>query len=86
MALISLRKVSVQYGGPAVLDQISLSIEPGERACVTGRNGEGKSTLLKLLAGLIEPAAVLVALGFELPEGLLARLQTGEQFGLLADR
>ncbi|OPZ58455.1 MAG: hypothetical protein BWY87_01444 [Deltaproteobacteria bacterium ADurb.Bin510] len=39
---------------------------------------------LKLLAGLIEPAAVLVALGFELPEGLLARLQTGEQFGLLA--
>jgi ATP-binding cassette subfamily F protein uup len=55
MALISLRKVSVQYGGPAVLDQISLSIEPGERACVTGRNGEGKSTLLKLLAGLIVP-------------------------------
>ncbi|MDX9867164.1 MAG: ATP-binding cassette domain-containing protein [Kiritimatiellia bacterium] len=55
MALFSLRKASVQYGGPAVLDQVSLSIEPGDRACVTGRNGEGKSTLLKLIAGLLTP-------------------------------
>jgi len=38
-----------------VLDSVSLSIEPGDRACITGRNGEGKSTLLKLIAGLIRP-------------------------------
>ena len=55
MALISLRNVSIQYGGPAVLDSVSLSIEPGERACITGRNGEGKSTLLKLIAGILTP-------------------------------
>ncbi|HRR33427.1 MAG TPA: ATP-binding cassette domain-containing protein [Kiritimatiellia bacterium] len=55
MALLSLRNVSVQYGGPAVLDDVSLSIEPGDRACVTGRNGEGKSTLLKVIAGLVTP-------------------------------
>ena len=55
MALISLRAVSIQYGGPAILDAVSLSIEPGERACITGRNGEGKSTLLKLIAGQIQP-------------------------------
>ena len=55
MALLSLRNVSVQYGGPAVLDDVSLSIEPGDRACVTGRNGEGKSTLLKIIAGQIHP-------------------------------
>ena len=55
MALLSLRDVSIQYGGPAVLDSVSLSIEPGDRACITGRNGEGKSTLLKLIAGLIRP-------------------------------
>jgi ATP-binding cassette subfamily F protein uup len=55
MALISLRDVSIQYGGPAVLDAVSFSIEPGDRACVTGRNGEGKSTLLKLIAGMIRP-------------------------------
>ena len=45
----------MQYGGPAVLDAVSFSIEPGDRACITGRNGEGKSTLLKILAGLIHP-------------------------------
>ena len=55
MALISLRDVSIQYGGPAVLDAVSFSIEPGDRACITGRNGEGKSTLLKIIAGLIKP-------------------------------
>ena len=57
MALITLHRVSIQYGGPPVLDQIGLNIEPGERACVTGRNGEGKSTLLKVIAGIVEPDA-----------------------------
>jgi len=55
MALLSLRAVSIQYGGPAVLDTVSFSIEPGDRACITGRNGEGKSTLLKIIAGLVHP-------------------------------
>ncbi len=55
MALISLRDVSIQFGGPALLDAVSFSIEPGDRACITGRNGEGKSTLLKIIAGLIHP-------------------------------
>ncbi len=55
MALISLNEISVQYGGPAVLDSVSLNIEIGERACVTGRNGEGKTTLLKVLSGEVEP-------------------------------
>ena len=55
MALVSLREVSIAFGGPAVLDAVSLSIEKGERSCVTGRNGEGKSTLLKILAGVVEP-------------------------------
>jgi ATP-binding cassette subfamily F protein uup len=55
MALLSLRKVTVQYGGPPVLEDVSLSIEPGERACLTGRNGEGKSTLLKVIAGALTP-------------------------------
>ena len=55
MALVTLKEVTVRFGGPAVLDKATLSIEKGERACVTGRNGEGKSTLLKLLAGHLEP-------------------------------
>ena len=53
--LLSLKDVSLAFGGPAVLDGVSLSISRGLRAALTGRNGEGKSTLLKLLAGELEP-------------------------------
>ncbi len=53
--LISLRSVSLAFGGDAILDGVSLNIESGMRACVTGRNGEGKSTLLKVIAGRLEP-------------------------------
>ena len=49
--LLSLKDVSLAFGGPAVLDNVSLSISRGLRAALTGRNGEGKSTLLKVIAG-----------------------------------
>lgn len=51
MALLRLQDVSLSFGGPALLDQVNLSIEPRERICLIGRNGEGKSTLLKVLLG-----------------------------------
>ncbi|MBQ0714831.1 MAG: ATP-binding cassette domain-containing protein [Paraperlucidibaca sp.] len=51
MALLSLRDVSIAFGGPALLSKVSFSLERGERVCVIGRNGEGKSTLLKIIAG-----------------------------------
>ena len=54
MALFSLRNVSLAFGGPRLLDQASLQIERGERLCLMGRNGEGKSTLLRLINGEIE--------------------------------
>ena len=53
--LLSLKDVSLAFGGPQVLDKISLSIHKGLRAALTGRNGEGKSTLLKVIAGTLEP-------------------------------
>jgi ATP-binding cassette subfamily F protein uup len=55
MALLSLRNVSLAFGGPLLLDQVELQIEPGERVCLMGRNGEGKSTLLRLIRGELEP-------------------------------
>ena len=55
MSLISVKNISVAFGGPKVLDDISFLIEKGERIALMGRNGEGKSTLLKVLAGIIEP-------------------------------
>lgn len=53
--LLSLKDVSLAFGGPAILNGISLSVSKGLRAALTGRNGEGKSTLMKVIAGEIEP-------------------------------
>ena len=53
--LLSLKDVSLAFGGPQVLDRVSLSIHKGLRAALTGRNGEGKSTLFKVIAGTLEP-------------------------------
>ena len=55
--LLSLKDVSLAFGGPQVLDKVSLSISKGLRAALTGRNGEGKSTLFKVIAGTLEPDA-----------------------------
>ena len=51
MALISLQDVSIGFGGPRLLEDINLQIESGERVGLLGRNGMGKSTLLKLVSG-----------------------------------
>ena len=50
--LVSLQNISASFGLAPVLESVSLTIESGERAAVTGRNGEGKSTLLKIIAGI----------------------------------
>ena len=51
MALLTLRSLSLSFGGPLLLDNADFSLERGERLCILGRNGECKSTLLKILAG-----------------------------------
>jgi ATP-binding cassette subfamily F protein uup len=55
MALISLQNVSVSFGGPLLLEDVNLQIEAGEWVGLLGRNGMGKSTLLKLVNGDILP-------------------------------
>ncbi len=55
MALITLRNVRVAFGGPMLLDGINLQLEEGDRLCLMGRNGTGKSTLMKLISGEISP-------------------------------
>ena len=55
MSLISYRNLTVSFGGPLLLDNVGVTIERKERICLLGRNGEGKSTLLRILAEQIKP-------------------------------
>ena len=61
MALISLQEVSLGFGGPPLLERVNLQIERGEMVGLLGRNGMGKSTLLKLVYGELEPDSGTVA-------------------------
>ncbi|PCI20705.1 MAG: ABC transporter ATP-binding protein [Piscirickettsiaceae bacterium] len=55
MPLIKLSNVSIAFGMKPVLDQVELQIDEQERIGLIGRNGEGKSTLLKVMAETIQP-------------------------------
>ena len=55
MSLIRVQQASIAYGPTTILDNVSLNINPGARTALVGRNGEGKSTLLKILAGDLIP-------------------------------
>lgn len=55
MALIHLKDIHLAFGVAPVLDGIDFSIDAGERVCLIGRNGEGKSTLFKLINDDIQP-------------------------------
>ena len=55
MSLISYRNLSVSFGGPLLLDNVGITIDRKERICLLGRNGEGKSTLLRIFAGQVKP-------------------------------
>ena len=61
MALLSVQSLSISYGGPALLDGVSFTLEPGERVSLLGRNGEGKSTLMRILSGAESPDAGTLA-------------------------
>ena len=52
MPLLQFKNLALAYGDVALLDHIELTIDPGERIALIGRNGAGKSSLLKILAGV----------------------------------
>lgn len=52
--LLNLRDISLSFGGKPIFSNLSLQITKGDRICLVGRNGTGKSTLLKIIANLIE--------------------------------
>ncbi len=94
MALLSLQDVSLGFGGPLLLDGVNLQIERGEWVGLLGRNGMGKSTLLKLVSGELSPESGSVArqqnlsvayLPQEVPQGLSGRVSAIVEGGLEAE-
>ena len=88
MAYITLRDVQLAFGGPALLDGANFNLERGERVCLIGRNGEGKSTLLKLIEGSLLPdhGEVLVQNGLTI--SMLAQdvpMDSGKVADIVAD-
>ncbi|MFF1507540.1 ABC-F family ATP-binding cassette domain-containing protein [Streptomyces sp. NPDC058326] len=80
-AQLTLKDVSKSYGDRSVLEQITFTVRPGEKAAVIGENGSGKSTLLRLLAGAETPGGGEVTVRF--PGGVARLAQTlAETFGL----
>ena len=63
--LLEVRGVSVSYGGSIALDRVSMQVGEGEIVALVGANGAGKSSLLKAIAGAVEPQAGAIALGGE---------------------
>ena len=60
MRLLGMREVGAAVGAEVLFEEVELAFDAGERVCVTGRNGAGKSTFLSILAGLREPDAGFV--------------------------
>lgn len=69
--LLTLEKISLAFGMHPLLDGATLMIDPGERVCLLGRNGEGKSTLLKIVSGEV------------VPDGGVVRLEEGSVLSVL---
>jgi len=62
MAILNLQDVSIRFGGPLLLEKVTLQVEKGEKVCLMGRNGEGKTTLLRLISGEMEPDSGVITL------------------------
>ncbi|RVT84080.1 ABC transporter ATP-binding protein [Rhodobacteraceae bacterium CCMM004] len=76
--IVAMEGAAVGYDGRAVLDRLSLRIDQDDRIALLGRNGEGKSTLSKLLAGKLQPLKGRVTVASKLRVGYFAQHQLDE--------
>ena len=60
--MLDVHDITVGFGGPPVLDRVSLHVERGEIVALLGPSGSGKSTLLRVVAGLLEPSTGTVTI------------------------
>jgi ATP-binding cassette subfamily F protein uup len=85
MALINLKGVGLSFGGDPLLDSVSLQIESGERVCLVGRNGTGKSTLMRILGGELKPDSGTVTFQSGTSSALLSQEVEKDLTGSLFD-
>ena len=71
---ISIQNVKKSFGGLVVLDGVSFDVNEGERVALLGENGTGKSTLLKILTGALEPDEGRVVLPAQKRVGLISQI------------
>ncbi len=76
--ILMLERVAAGYGTTQVLQNVNLGVEPDDRIALLGANGNGKSTLAKLLAGRLEPLSGEVRRSKTLKVGYFAQHQTDE--------
>ena len=82
--IIELENVDFGYvPGELTLEHVDLTVAPGESGCIVGPNGGGKSTLLKLLLGLLQPTRGKVRLFGVSPEQGRRRVGYMPQYHLL---
>ena len=91
MSLVRLDDVSLAYGEQKLLTNVGFEIEPGERVCLIGRNGTGKTSLFRLITGMVQPDSgmlqyrnglVMSTLEQDLPQTLEATVREVVAHGL----
>ena len=95
MALLQLKQVTLRYGALPLLDKVDLQIEAGERVCLLGRNGTGKTSLMRVITReetpndgeVVSPAGtVMTRLDQEVPEGISGTVTEVIHSGLSPER
>ena len=74
--LLNLENVSVDFGKGRVLDEVSLGVSEGARIGIVGRNGGGKSTLIRVMSGLEEPHSGRLSTSNDAHIGVLAQIDS----------
>jgi ABC transport system ATP-binding/permease protein len=95
MPLLQLRQITLKYSSAPLLDEVDFQVDAGERICLLGRNGAGKTSLMRIITGeetpnsgelIIPDEAVVTRLIQEIPEDITGTVMEVLHSGLRADR
>lgn len=95
MPLLQLQQITLRYGALPLLDEVDFQVDPGERVCLVGRNGTGKTSLMRIITGeetansgelVRTPGTVLTRLTQEVPDDLTGTVMDVIRSGLSPER